>query len=256
MAAAANSEGTVACGNCREPMQRLMLPGHYDRTVEVDLCSHLPPRVVRPDRDGAPVRPRAARPDRRDGADAAPAAPHARRESRLRALRRRAEDGATTARAGRLAAPRMPRRPWRLPDLRAVPAGEGPVAGHVAHRPRAPAADPGPHRLRQLRRGDRARRGDLPLLRLGAHLLDVARLARAPDPEGALGTAGRAPRCRHASRRCSARPAARALPPACRWTARNAARRWRSAAWPTRTSAWSRSAPPCARMPPNLRPRW
>lgn len=40
MAAAANSEGTVACGNCHEPMQRLMLPGHYGRTVEVDLCSH------------------------------------------------------------------------------------------------------------------------------------------------------------------------------------------------------------------------
>ncbi len=40
MAAAANSEAAVACGNCHEPMQRLMLPGHYGRTVEVDLCSH------------------------------------------------------------------------------------------------------------------------------------------------------------------------------------------------------------------------
>lgn len=29
---------TLACGNCREPMQRLGLTGHYGRRVEVDLC--------------------------------------------------------------------------------------------------------------------------------------------------------------------------------------------------------------------------
>ncbi len=40
MTAGAGSEAAIACGNCHEPMQRLMLPGHYGRTVEVDLCSH------------------------------------------------------------------------------------------------------------------------------------------------------------------------------------------------------------------------
>lgn len=38
MAGAAGSEPAIACGNCHEPMQRLALPGHYGRTVEVDLC--------------------------------------------------------------------------------------------------------------------------------------------------------------------------------------------------------------------------
>jgi predicted nucleic acid-binding Zn ribbon protein len=36
----ASSEPVIRCGNCREPMQRLMLPGHYGRMVEIDLCSH------------------------------------------------------------------------------------------------------------------------------------------------------------------------------------------------------------------------
>jgi hypothetical protein len=36
----AASEAAIACGNCHEPMQRLALPGHYGRMVEVDLCSH------------------------------------------------------------------------------------------------------------------------------------------------------------------------------------------------------------------------
>lgn len=40
MVAAARSEPEIACGNCHEPMQRLMLPGHYGRSVEIDLCSH------------------------------------------------------------------------------------------------------------------------------------------------------------------------------------------------------------------------
>lgn len=41
VAAAAPAPGTdtpLHCGNCREPMRRLMLPGHYGRTVEIDLC--------------------------------------------------------------------------------------------------------------------------------------------------------------------------------------------------------------------------
>ncbi len=29
----------LACGNCRRPMQRIALPGHYDSTVELDLCA-------------------------------------------------------------------------------------------------------------------------------------------------------------------------------------------------------------------------
>jgi hypothetical protein len=37
-AAPAAAEPALVCGNCRAPMQRLMLPGHYGRTVEVDLC--------------------------------------------------------------------------------------------------------------------------------------------------------------------------------------------------------------------------
>ncbi|MFT3664153.1 hypothetical protein [Piscinibacter sp.] len=38
--AAAGANPAIACGNCHEPMQVLRLPGHYGRTVEVDLCSH------------------------------------------------------------------------------------------------------------------------------------------------------------------------------------------------------------------------
>jgi Zn-finger nucleic acid-binding protein len=33
------SEPALVCGNCREPMQRLVLPGHYGRSVEIDLCA-------------------------------------------------------------------------------------------------------------------------------------------------------------------------------------------------------------------------
>lgn len=33
------TEPALACGNCGEAMQRLALPGHYGRTVEIDLCS-------------------------------------------------------------------------------------------------------------------------------------------------------------------------------------------------------------------------
>jgi Zn-finger nucleic acid-binding protein/predicted nucleic acid-binding Zn ribbon protein len=33
-----SSEPTLSCGNCRQPMQRLVLPGHYGRSVEIDLC--------------------------------------------------------------------------------------------------------------------------------------------------------------------------------------------------------------------------
>lgn len=40
MAAAASANEAIACGNCHEPMRQLLLPGHYGRTVEVDLCSH------------------------------------------------------------------------------------------------------------------------------------------------------------------------------------------------------------------------
>ena len=31
-------EPTLSCGNCRRAMQRLVLPGHYGRSVEIDLC--------------------------------------------------------------------------------------------------------------------------------------------------------------------------------------------------------------------------
>ena len=30
--------GALTCGNCPQPMQRLTLPGHYGRSVELDLC--------------------------------------------------------------------------------------------------------------------------------------------------------------------------------------------------------------------------
>lgn len=39
-AAAAAKEPLLRCGNCREPMQRLALAGHYGTTVEIDLCAH------------------------------------------------------------------------------------------------------------------------------------------------------------------------------------------------------------------------
>lgn len=34
-----STEPALACGNCRQPMQRLGLPGHYGREVEIDLCA-------------------------------------------------------------------------------------------------------------------------------------------------------------------------------------------------------------------------
>jgi hypothetical protein len=34
------TEPALTCGNCRQPMQRLALPGHYGRSVEIDLCAH------------------------------------------------------------------------------------------------------------------------------------------------------------------------------------------------------------------------
>lgn len=37
-AAASTTDTPLHCGNCREPMRRLPLPGHYGRTVEIDLC--------------------------------------------------------------------------------------------------------------------------------------------------------------------------------------------------------------------------
>lgn len=37
-AGAATVEPLLACGNCREPMQRLTLDGHYGRKVDLDLC--------------------------------------------------------------------------------------------------------------------------------------------------------------------------------------------------------------------------
>jgi hypothetical protein len=30
---------SLSCGNCRAPMQRLVLPGHYGRSVEIDVCA-------------------------------------------------------------------------------------------------------------------------------------------------------------------------------------------------------------------------
>ena len=35
----ATAEPALVCGNCRQPMQRLVLPGHYGRAVEIDLCA-------------------------------------------------------------------------------------------------------------------------------------------------------------------------------------------------------------------------
>ena len=37
-AAAATAEPPLVCGNCREPMQRLALAGHYGHNVDLDLC--------------------------------------------------------------------------------------------------------------------------------------------------------------------------------------------------------------------------
>jgi hypothetical protein len=34
----APAEPLLACGNCRQPMQRLVLEGHYGRTVNLDMC--------------------------------------------------------------------------------------------------------------------------------------------------------------------------------------------------------------------------
>ena len=39
-AAAATAEPLLVCGNCRQPMQRLTLAGHYGRNVDLDLCRH------------------------------------------------------------------------------------------------------------------------------------------------------------------------------------------------------------------------
>lgn len=37
--AAGTTEAAIVCGNCHQPMQRLALAGHYGRAVEIDLCS-------------------------------------------------------------------------------------------------------------------------------------------------------------------------------------------------------------------------
>ena len=37
-AAAAPAEPPLVCGNCRQPMQRLALAGHYGHNVDLDLC--------------------------------------------------------------------------------------------------------------------------------------------------------------------------------------------------------------------------
>jgi predicted nucleic acid-binding Zn ribbon protein/Zn-finger nucleic acid-binding protein len=34
-----SAEPALACGNCRQAMQRLVLPGHYGHQVEIDLCA-------------------------------------------------------------------------------------------------------------------------------------------------------------------------------------------------------------------------
>jgi hypothetical protein len=39
-AAAAPAEPLLVCGNCRRPMRRLTLAGHYARSVDLDLCRH------------------------------------------------------------------------------------------------------------------------------------------------------------------------------------------------------------------------
>lgn len=35
----ASTEPALVCGNCRQTMQRLVLPGHYGRPVELDVCA-------------------------------------------------------------------------------------------------------------------------------------------------------------------------------------------------------------------------
>ena len=40
MNAAATAEPALACGNCRQTMQRIALAGHYGSTVELDVCRH------------------------------------------------------------------------------------------------------------------------------------------------------------------------------------------------------------------------
>ena len=37
--APAPTDPALACGNCRQTMQRVALPGHYGRSVEIDLCA-------------------------------------------------------------------------------------------------------------------------------------------------------------------------------------------------------------------------
>jgi len=39
-AASVADEPLLACGNCRQPMQRLALAGHYGQRVDLDLCRH------------------------------------------------------------------------------------------------------------------------------------------------------------------------------------------------------------------------
>jgi hypothetical protein len=39
-AVAAPAEPLLACGNCRQPMQRLTFSGHYGQQVNIDLCRH------------------------------------------------------------------------------------------------------------------------------------------------------------------------------------------------------------------------
>ena len=235
------AKGTVACGNCHEPMQRLMLPGHYGRTVEVDLCGHC--HLVWFDLTETRACPaRAARPDRRDGADAAPAAPHARREGRLRAVACGAEDGAQPLALGRLAAPRDRAAPATAPTRPSRSScGRRACCGPCRASTGRACCRPGPHRLRQLRAAIARDEDHLPLLRLGAQ----------PARRGAPGARARSrgalePQAVHRDavrqQALQCRPAARRCRRACRWTARNAARRWRSAVWPTPTSAWSRSA--------------
>jgi hypothetical protein len=38
--ATAPTEAVLACGNCRQPMRQLSLPGHYGRKVVIDVCAH------------------------------------------------------------------------------------------------------------------------------------------------------------------------------------------------------------------------
>ncbi len=39
VASGSTSERPLDCGNCRAPMQRLALPGHYGSSVEIDDCA-------------------------------------------------------------------------------------------------------------------------------------------------------------------------------------------------------------------------